>query len=301
MDEPINLQVARDWLSKMRLQVRRQDSRKWCQFTITAVGLMVLLVARNGVTQEIDTGVTEQVEQIKASEEICDESLFSPGTWPLPRFSYYLKSGPSLTMGDSFFGSDAKGGWQISGGIREPLLPNKQGVFYDFGGSYLAAYGEGDTITVDGSVFNSPAEVATLTLRQISRAGVHSSIGWYLHDNAKPTADGGIIRSLSSFRIGGRLSHMHGHFRELPTQAAENAGGLESSLVERTEIINGNDTSWGGFLGFEYLFSRPMHNRGGTLSFLVDAELANDWVELSGFQKGRLPTASVLFGLSINR
>ena len=98
-----------------------------------------------------------------------------------------------------------------------------------------------------------------------------------------------------------RWHRLHAYFRELPTQAAENAGGLESSLVERTEIINGNDTSWGGFLGFEYLFSRPMHNRGGTLSFLVDAELANDWVELSGFQKGRLPTASVLFGLSINR
>ena len=301
MDEPINPQVASDWLSRMRVQARRQVFRRWFRRTLTAVGLVLMTLAPSGSAQEIEYGVTEQVEQIAVPEEFHNGDPMVSPRWSLPRFAYYLKSGPSFTTGDSFFGGEGKVGWQISGGIREPLLPNKQGVFYDLGASYLAAYGEGDTISVSGFIVGVPAEVATLTLRQISRAGLHSSIGWYLHDKAKPAADGGVIRSLSSFRIGSRLSHMHGHFRELPTEAAQNAGGLQSPLVERTEIINGNDTSWGAFLGIEYLFSRPMYNRGGTLSFVVDGEFANDWVDLANFQKGRLPTASVLFGLSISR
>ena len=58
-----------------------------------------------------------------------------------PRFGMYLKAGPSFQMGQSLFKQSTNVGYEIEFGGRELLLPTNRQVFFDFGGSYLSAFG----------------------------------------------------------------------------------------------------------------------------------------------------------------
>ena len=235
----------------------------------------------------------------------CDDC---PPSVVWPRFVYYVKAGPTLPLGDGFFGDDVSVGYQIAGGVRQPILPGHESVFLDFGGSFLSAQGSDRTITVSGNIADRtgvPLAVRqnfmNLTLSEIRRASAQAAVGWYAYQDYRQECDG-VMRSVISARIGGRLSHIHSIYEQQPTAGLQqyiNANNLQNAELVKEHGI-GNDTAPGIFGGCEMAFSRPMAN-AAELSFLVDTELANDWIDLEGYKQAGLPTASFMIGLAISR
>ncbi|MDG2383214.1 MAG: hypothetical protein P8N76_16210 [Pirellulaceae bacterium] len=275
--------------------------------TLAAVSLVVIagfVSAQEDVVLE-DAGASVDSLEFSVSES-CDgcgdaDCGCSPHGWP--RFGMYLKSGPSFQMGSSLFEEQTEVGYEVAFGGREPLLPTDLKVFFDFGGSYLSAFGEGRTRTVSGTFTPGTAQGTFLqdfydmSLEEISRTSLHSAIGWYHELSHEP----GISRLLT-FRLGGRVSHIRGHFREDPTAALQNL--IDSTTAQftlaKSPLISQTDVSPGVFAGFE-LYSARYVARGVSVTFVTDAVLAADWINLEGYEKGTLSTANVLFGLSVNR
>lgn len=234
----------------------------------------------------------------------CDDC--PTNVWP--RFVYYVKGGPTLPLGDGFFSDGVSVGYQIAGGVRQPILPGHESVFLDFGGSFLSAQGSDRTITVSGDIANRtgvPLAVRqsfmNLTLSEIRRAGAQAAVGWYAYQDYRQECDG-VIRSVVSARIGGRLSHIHSVYEQRPTALLQqyiNANNLQNAELVKSDGI-ANDTALGIFGGCEMSFSRPIAN-AAELSFLVDTELANDWIDLENYKQAGLPTASFMIGLAISR
>ena len=168
-----------------------------------------------------------------------------------------------------------------------------ESVFLDFGGSFLSAQGSDRTITVSGNIADRtgvPLAVRqnfmNLTLSEIRRASAQAAIGWYAYQDYRQECEG-VMRSVVSARIGSRLSHIHSVYEQQPTAGLQqyiNANNLQNAELVKEHGI-GNDTALGIFGGCEMSFSRPIAN-AAELSFLVDTELANDWIDLEGLQAG---------------
>jgi hypothetical protein len=279
--------------------------------------LTAVAVANEARAQEVtlDSGPTDiQYSLPSVGCDSCgsDTESCDCGGIPWPRFGMYLKAGPSFLLNDALFPRGTDVGYQIAFGGREPLVPINRQVFVDIGGSYLSAFGRGDPLTISGdAVVATPnpndqnitrelPEFQTLTLNEISRASLHTALGWNYNFSDVPE-----ISRLLTIRFGGRLSFIHGHFREKPTDAlqtildaAEAAGN--SVTLANDPVISKTDTAPGIFAGIELANSRPI-GRGATASFLIDGEFASDWLDLRNYADGSLVTATLLLGLSINR
>ena len=139
-----------------------------------------------------------------------------------------------------------------------------------------------------------------MTLDEISRGSVHAALGWYYDFSEVPE-----ISRLVTMRFGGRLSHIHGHFRQDPTEALQSAIDTANLLgisftLANDQLISKTDTAPGIFGGIELLNTRRVA-RGATFSFMIDSEFASDWINLKGYADGSLVTATLMFGLSVNR
>jgi hypothetical protein len=179
-------------------------------------------------------------------------------------------------------------------------------LFLDFGGSYLSAYGRGDPLTIGGFITRGAGtpqrvnEFMDLTLEEISRAGVHAAVGWFYE--VSPTPD---ESRLMTMRVGGRLSHIHGHFREDASDALQAlidtavAAGQTISLAN-DPAISKTDTAPGIFLGLELDHTRYLTG-GATVSLLVDGEFASDWIDLRNYADSAMVTATLMFGISLSR
>ena len=145
-----------------------------------------------------------------------------------------------------------------------------------------------------------PTPSLLLTLEEISRAGLHAAIGWFY--DVSPTPDDS---RLITVRAGGRLSHIHGHFREDATDALQTvidtavAAGQTFSLAN-DPAISKTDTAPGIFLGVELDHTRYL-TPGATISFLVDGEFASDWIDLRNYADSAMVTATLMFGVSLSR
>ena len=277
------------------------------RLSLAVIGLLVLAVSvraqEEGVVEDVDVSAESLEFSLGEGCDGCGDTGSSCSPYGWPRFGMYLKSGPSFQMGSSLFEEQTEVGYEIAFGGREPLLPTDLKVFFDFGGSYLSAFGEGRTRTVSGTFTPGTAQGTFLqdfydmSLEEISRTSIHSSIGWYHELSHEP----GVSRLLT-FRLGGRLSHIRGHFREDPTAALQNL--IDSTTAQftlaKSPLISQTDISPGMFAGFE-LYSARYVGRGVLVTFVTDAVLAADWINLEGYEKGTLATANVLFGLSVNR
>ena len=223
-----------------------------------------------------------------------------------PSFGWQFKSGPAFTLGDGFFAEKRRVGYQIAFGIREPFLPNDRRFFFDFGGSYLSAYGQERPVTVEGSIEGGVLGRRTLedfldlSLSELSRASGQVAFGWYFD-----VVDCDVCRSRFAARVGGRVSHVRGHFDEIPTadlrdEINNSIAAGENFVLEKDLPFKMTDTSPGIFGGIEFAIDRRV-SRGVNVSFLVDGEFANDFVNFRGFSKQGLPTASLLLGINVSR
>ncbi len=233
-----------------------------------------------------------------------NECYCGPATWP--RFAMYLKSGPSFQLGQSLFEEGTSVGYEVAFGGREPLLPNDTKVFFDFGGSYLSAFGEGRGQDVSGTftlqTITGPQptfleDFYEMSLQEISRTSIHTGIGWYHELSDNPD-----ISRIFTFRMGGRLSHIRGHFAEDPSAALQDLidSATTNFTLAKTKTISQTDIAPGVFLGFE-LYSARYVSRGATLALVVDSEFATDWVKFENYERGTLVTANILFGLTVTR
>lgn len=274
--------------------------RSWLSWLLLAVAMLpATTLAQEASTAHLEVPENEVQYMLDRACDDCglNECGCGPATWP--RFGMYFKGGPSFQMGQSLFEEKTQVGYEIAFGGREPLLPTEPKVFFDFGGSYLSAFGEGRTQTVSGT-FNGVTflrDFFNMSLEEISRTSIHSGIGWYheLSDNPQ-------ISRVFTFRGGGRLAHVRGHFRQDPTEALQdlidNATG--QFTLAKSQIISQTDVAPGVFLGFE-LYSARYISQGATIALVVDSEFEADWIKFEGYERGTLVTANVLFGLTVNR
>jgi hypothetical protein len=238
----------------------------------------------------------------------CDRPVTDCGCGGLnwPRLGMYVKAGPSGQWSEGLFKDNTSLGYQIAVGGRELLLPTNRKVFFDFGGSYLSAYGRGEPLTIGGSITRGAQapqrldEFLDLTLEEISRAGLHAAVGWYYDASSTPDDS-----RLMTMRFGGRISHVHGHFREDATDGLQTvidtaiAAGQNFSLAN-DPAISKTDTAPGIFAGIELDHTRYL-TQGATLSFLVDGEFASDWIDMKNYADSAMVTATLMFGVSVSR
>jgi hypothetical protein len=235
----------------------------------------------------------------------------------------YLKAGFAIAMGDDLLESQ-DGGYTISGGYRMPLSPAlDERLFLDLGGSYLSAFGRTRrTFDVIETVRN-PAGVVQpdqsdvfsdafeSTLKEIRRAGANLALGWYWGNTLDNRTSDPQLRVAT--RIGGRLSHVHGVFREqsnLPANLDLNPGDMLTDdgvggFVGNTRSIETlanykTDTVGGLFLGTEIILLARDTTVGST-AWTLDGEFANDWIEFDGWGRGSLGTASISLGFMLSR
>lgn len=259
----------------------------------------VLLAQDEVIVEQFDGAADSLQYSLTDGCDECGDATCGGHAHAWPRFGMYLKSGPSFQMGKSLFEEKTEVGYEIAFGGREPLLPTDTKVFFDFGGSYLSAFGEGRSQTVSGT-FNGTTflqDFFEMSLEEISRTSVHSSIGWYHELSHVPE-----VSRILTFRIGGRLSHIRGHFAEDPSAELQDLidAATGAFTLAKSQLISQTDVSPGMFAGFE-LYSARYISQGATISFVCDAVFAADWVKLEGYKDGTLATANVLFGLSVNR
>lgn len=233
----------------------------------------------------------EYVDEVQA---VLDPELSkSLGRWP--NFASYIKAGPSFSLGDGFFGDDGRVGFALIGGVREHLFPNSGPWFLDFGGAFVTNGGRDETRTISGVEFQGnnlpPLQTPNAfesTLRELRRASLHTAIGFYYQPIKEVNYD-----LLFSLRFGGRLGHAKGVFDRVRLDSTG------PNVVPNKEFAD-NDTFYGLFVGLESVLARQEFF-GGDLNLIIDAEVANDWIELGSLKKAGLPTASVLFGLTLRR
>jgi hypothetical protein len=243
--------------------------------------------------------MTEPGEFVDGVESICTAC-----NWPT--FGAYVKAGPTFQLGDGYFTEKNKVGYQIAFGAREPILPNDRKFFIDFGAGYMSAFGRERPFTVEGTIDSdlqgrtSLDDFLELRLREISRVGLHTAIGWYF-DKAKC----GPCNCRFAARVGGRLSHIRAHFDETATDDLQveidaRLGTGEVFTLAKDRPFVQTDTAAGIFGGFEMAIDRRL-SRSARLSFLIDGEISNDWIHLKGYAKRGLPTASLLLGVNLSR
>jgi hypothetical protein len=214
----------------------------------------------------------------------------------------YIKAGVPLALGEDLLeNNDA--GYAISGGFRQPWGPAfDQRLFWDLGGSYLSAFGETTRATAGlvttrlGSIVISretDPDLFTSTLKEIRRGSVHAAMGWYWGDVMDDRTGDPQLRL--GTRLGGRIGHVRGRFGEdVPSE--------DPDSNETFEIIpyGETDTFPGLFFAVEAIVL-DRDTRWGSCQWVLDVEFANDWVNFSGFERGSLPTASIMGGFMLSR
>lgn len=218
---------------------------------------------------------------------------FGPSSQPVNWISGpYLRAGVALGIGGSVLHSpDA--GYTIAGGYRTPLGPAfDERLFLDAGMSYLSIFGSTTHIT-DGRSGSSaggatPVQDAFLsTLKEIRRLSGQVAVGWYWGDLIDYRNNDPQWRIAT--RFGGRLGHVRGDFDDV-------------ALISSTLSPNygRTDTQGGLFMATEAILLQR-ETRLGSLAWTADAELANDWVKLAGFESGSIGSATFMFGFMISR
>jgi hypothetical protein len=250
--------------------------------------------------------VTAQEELAPAYEDPLvsyQASEYANAGEPWPTFAGYLKTGPIIPLSDSFFAEGARVGFGFSGGFRERLLPELGPYFFDLGGSFMSAAGRDSSRLVSGTIANTGGGNATrlpafqnITLQGLRRVSLNTAVGAYYHAMHDQRND-----FLFSLRCGGRLGHVNGRFERVPTpelvaQQTSRGAGNFILLPEYGQT----DTFLGIFGGIESVF-HWQEFFGGDLSLLVDAEIGSDWIELEDLIDDSLPTASIMFGLTVRR
>ena len=272
-----------------------------------------------------------------SDETQITESNFATNLGRWPGYSAYVKAGPSFSLGDGFFADDGRTGFALTAGMREPLLGASGPWFFDFGGSFMTNGGRDATRLVPGQAFsplligNQPqalfsgtffvpenadpnagdlnnqfvVDSISSTLKELRRGSVHSAIGFYY----QPISEND-INLLFSFRVGGRLGHAKGLFERtvveefrssIAQHLAANPGLSRDQLsIDAMNVFNDNDTYMGVFAGIESILARQEFF-GGDLTFTLDVEVANDFINLSGLKRAGLPTANILFGIVARR
>jgi hypothetical protein len=211
----------------------------------------------------------------------------------------YLKSGVAMAMGEDIL-ADHGAGYTFSGGYRSLMGPAfAERLFLDFGGSYLSAFGESTRITdgavttqtIDGPETEPEADLFASTLKEVKRAAVHASFGWYW---GEPLDYRNLDPQLRiATRLGGRYGHVRGRFSDVATRTP--------NILERFDIAyQKTDTVGGLFVGTEaVLLARDTSI--GCVAVTIDGELSNDWIEFGGWDRGSLGAASVMCGLMLSR
>ncbi|MCA9216696.1 MAG: hypothetical protein KDB27_26685 [Planctomycetales bacterium] len=214
------------------------------------------------------------------------------GQWPT--FATYLKAGPSFGFG-GFFKGDRRVGFALQGGVREGF-GSCSPWFFDLGGSFQTSGGRGIQAVSDGFVSNSQLgipntpvpDALTSTLREIRRGSIQTAIGYYLQPLSGPTYE-----MLFSLRFGSRLGHAKADFDRVVNPDNQPGTELLKPFADSDDFL-------GLFAGVEWVLSKHEF-LGGDMSFVVDGEVANEWLEFDGLKKDSLPTAAVLFGLTVRR
>lgn len=217
----------------------------------------------------------------------------------------YIKAGPVGIIGEGIL-DDPDVGWTVSGGYRQPLGPELGGnrLFFDLGGSYLSAYGETTQLRdAQRLTFNPITQQVTLaetlpnstltTLDEIKRGAVDFALGWYWGDPIDRPGNDPQWRV--STRIGGRVGHIHAEIEE-EVLVAPGANQTVSPIFN----YGHTDTFGGLLIGTEVLVLQR-DNALGNVQWIIDAEFANDWIELDNFESSSLGTASVMFGFMLTR
>lgn len=143
------------------------------------------------------------------------------------------------------------------------------------------------------------------TLKELRRGSIHSAIGFYY----QPISDED-INLLFSFRVGGRLGHAKGISERALTDESQtrvddlleaNANLTPDQLsFQAFDVFSDTDTYLGVFAGIESILARQEFF-GGDLTFTLDVEVANDFINLRGLKRAGLPTANILFGIVARR
>lgn len=224
--------------------------------------------------------------------EIGSEVSSGIGQWPT--IGTYFKAGPSFGLG-GYFADDSRVGFSMQGGLRESF-GGCNPWFFDFGGSFQTLGGRDLTTAIDGVIPSNQGGIPdtpvtdafTSTLRELRRASIQTSIGYYFQP-----LSGRTYEMLFSWRFGSRLGHAKADFERI-------AADTNPLGTEPVKSFADSDDFLGLFGGVEWVLSKREF-LGGDMSFIVDAEIANEWIELDGLQDDVLPTASVLFGVTLRR
>jgi hypothetical protein len=210
----------------------------------------------------------------------------------------YFKAGVNAPLGEDLLEGRQKTGYAIAGGYRQPLGPALWGdqLFFDLGLSYLSAFGHTTrstagrrvsalgTVTIVDNAFLS-------TLNEVRRAGVSAAVGWYWGEPEDVRGRDPQIRIAT--RLGGRAGSVRGRFLEFAPIPPPAGGSL-------TAIHGDTDVFGGVFAGAEAILLDRDYAIGH-VEWTVDAELANDWIEFDGFDRGSLGTATVMCGFMLSR
>jgi hypothetical protein len=230
------------------------------------------------------------------AESCCTSPCGRPVSWIS---GPYLKSGVAFALGSDLLEDGRDAGYAISGGTRQELGPGlfDDHFFFDVGGSYLAAFGDTTRITTGRQtvLVNSVPIVTAINFRteldEVRRGSAHVALGrfwgaWYDDPGGDPQ-----IRIAS--RLGGRVGSIRGSFQDQPLVAPP-AGATIEANYSKTDVFGGIFFSTEAILlQRQYAF--------GHLQWTLDAEFANDWVNLEGFHSGSLTTAALTLGFMLSR
>ncbi len=234
--------------------------------------------------------------------DYCDEAACGqPINWTA---GPYLKVGVPFVLGSSLLENDQDSGWMVEGGIRQPIARDIAGdkLFFDLGGSHMSAFGEtkrtsGGVVTnilIDNDPGMLDPDAFITTLKELQRSTVHAALGYYWGSPIDNRAGGWDVRLAT--RFGGRVGSMRGRFDEFLDPALASNPLNNVALVPHAKT----DLTGGLFFSIEAVVLQRAY-RYGTIQWTLDSEYANDWVQLQGFDKGSLGTASVLFGMMFSR
>ena len=235
------------------------------------------------------------IGKIDASQYHTDSTAIESGIGQWPTYATYFKAGPSFGFG-GYFGDDRRVGFALQGGVREGF-GGCSPWFFDLGGSFQTIGGRDLPTTSDGFVPSVQpgvipdtvvTDAMTSTLREIRRASIQTAIGYYFQPMSGPTYE-----MLFSWRFGSRLGHAKADFERVINDANPAGTELIKPFADADDFL-------GLFGGVEWVLKKREF-LGGDMSFVVDAEVANEWIEFDGLAKDALPTASVLFGLTLRR
>jgi len=220
----------------------------------------------------------------------------------------YFKAGPNLVIGGDVLEGNREVGYTIAGGYRQPLGPEIGGDrwFFDFGGSYLSAFGVSTENTSGLRTTTNIVGVVTerviidnafsTTVKELRRGAVHAALGWYWGEPLDNSARDPQIRVMT--RLGGRAGHVRGRFSPDVRLINPDPDPGENQTIET--IYGKTDTIGGLFVSTEAVLLQR-HTAIGHIQWTIDGELANDWIEFEQFKSGSLGSASIMTGFMLSR